>query len=221
MADILGAGVAKALLGKAAVPDELPFVTGSIGLLGTEAELGNDERVRHAAHGRLGFPYREFLPKEGRRAACRSTSTAACSSLRYPMEVNLVGDSRETLRALMPLLQRKDRPALARADREETLRDWWERARSARDGRGAIRSIRSACSGSCRRGCRTTASSPATPGSAANWYARDLKIRRGMMASLSGKLATMGPAVPYAIAAKFAYPGPRGDRAGRATARCR
>ena len=116
VADMLGAGVAKALLGKAAVPDDLPFVTGSIGLLGHEAELDVDERVRHAADGRLELPVLGVAAEaRSTRAACRSTSTARMLSIRYPMELGLVGDAKETLRALLPLLQRKEDRSVARA----------------------------------------------------------------------------------------------------------
>ena len=160
-------------------------------------------------------------PKEGRRAACRSTSTAGCSSLRYPMDVNLVGDSaRDAARAAAAAATRKtDRSWRDRI--EKNVADWWEVLEARAMNERRTRSTRSACSGSSRRACRTTASSRAIRASSASWYARDLKIRRGMMASLSGTLATMGPGVPYAIAAKFAHPDRVGDRAGRATARCR
>src|SRR5581483_5536589 len=144
VADLLGAAVAKALLGRAALPDDLPFVTGSIGLLGTkpswEMMQGCDTLLMIGS----GFPYSEFLPKEGQARGVQIDIEPRMLSLRYPMEVNLVGDSAETLRALIPMLVRKSgcsRHALI------TRR---------------IRSTRSASFGKCRRACRTTASSAPT-----------------------------------------------------------
>ena len=115
------------------LPDDLPFVTGSIGLLGTQAELGADEGLRHAADGRLELPVLG-VPAEGGPGARRADRPRrrACSAIRYPMEVNLVGDARETLRALLPLLERKDGPLLAGGDRARASRDWWELMERAR-----------------------------------------------------------------------------------------
>ena len=205
VAETLGAGVAKALLGKAAVPDALPYVTGSIGLLGTtpswEMMTGCDTLLMVGS----GFPYSEFLPEEGQARGVQIDLDPRMLSLRYPMEVNLVGDSRETLRALLPLLHRKQ-DFRWRARIEASVRRWWEvlEARAMNEAR-PINPQRVFWELSPRLpdDCILTCDS----GSAANWYARDLKIRRGMMASLSGGLATMGPAVPYAIAAKYAHPG--------------
>ena len=126
-------------------------------------------------------------------------------SMRYPMEVNLHGDSAETLRALLPLLEQKTDTRLAREDRRRTSRTGGRRWRTGPCS-PPTRSTRSASPGSCRRACRIGAIITSDSGSCANWYARDLKIRRGMMCSLSGGLASMGAAVPYAIAAKFAHP---------------
>ena len=153
--------------------------------------------------------------RRGRRAACRSTSTARMLGMRYPMEVNLVGDARETLRALLPLLERKAGPLAGGEQIEREVAEWWRACSSARaDGR-PTRSIRSASSGSCRRGCRTTRSSPPTPARRRNWYARDLKMRAGCMASLSGGLATMGCGGAVRDRGEVRVPGPAGDRARR------
>lgn len=203
-AEILGAGVAKALLGKAALPDDLPFVTGSIGLLGTrpsyEMMLNCDTLLMIGSR----FPYTEFLPKEGQARGVQIDLDGRMLSMRYPMEVNLVGDSAETLRALIPLLQRKtDRSWRDFIERE--IREWWQvlesRAMNAADPINPQR-VFWELSPRLPDNCIISADS----GSGTNWYARDVKIRRGMMASLSGGLATMGCGVPYAIAAKFAYP---------------
>ena len=115
----LGAGVAKALLGKDALPDDLPFVTGSIGLLGTKPSWELMQECDTLLMVGTGFPYSEFLPEGTRRAAVQIDLDPTHVGLRYPIEVNLVGDSRETLRALLPLLQQQERPRLARRDRGE------------------------------------------------------------------------------------------------------
>ncbi len=204
-ADVLGAGVAKALLGKAAVPDDLSFVTGAIGLLGTEPswELmsGCDTLLMVGS----GFPYSEFLPAEGRARGVQIDIDGRMLSIRYPMEVGLVGDAAETLQALLPLLERRQDRSW-REHIEAKVAEWWETiAARAMEDANPINPQRvfQELSPRLPDGCILAADS----GSAANWFARNLKIRRGMMASLSGTLATMGPGVPYAIAAKFAHPG--------------
>ncbi|SAK99966.1 thiamine pyrophosphate protein [Caballeronia pedi] len=205
VADKLGAGVAKALLGKAALPDELPFVTGSIGLLGTEPSYkmmnGCDTLLMIGS----GFPYAEFLPKEGAARGVQIDLKADMLSIRYPMEVNLVGDSAETLRALLPLLQQKTDLAW-RKDIEGWVEDWWKtlEKRAITPAKGGVNPQRTVWELSPRVPANAIVTSDS--GSVANWYARDLKVKRGMMCSLSGGLASMGAAVPYAIAAKFAYP---------------
>lgn len=204
VAEKLGAGVAKALLGKAAVPDELPWVTGTIGLLGTEPSdhlmAGCDTLLMIGS----GFPYAEFLPPEGQARGVQIDIQADMLSLRYPMEVSLHGDSAETLRALLPLLE------------EKTDRTWRKKIEHWRERWDQTLSKRALVSAKPINPQRVTFElSPRLPdrailtcdsGSCANWYARDLMIRRDMMASLSGGLASMGAAVPYAIAAKFCHP---------------
>lgn len=204
VAERLGAGVAKALLGKAAVPDDLPFVTGSIGLLGTQPswELMNECDALLMVGS--SFPYSEFLPEEGQARGVQIDLDGRMLNLRYPMEVGLIGDSRQTLRALLPLLQHK-------ADRrwrekvESNVARWWKvtqaRAMAAAEGLNPQR-VFWELSPRLPDHCIVTCDS----GSATNWYARDLKFRRGMSGSLSGGLATMGPAIPYALAAKLAHP---------------
>ncbi|HEY6923943.1 MAG TPA: thiamine pyrophosphate-requiring protein [Steroidobacteraceae bacterium] len=204
VADRLGAGAAKALLGKAVLPDDLPWVTGAIGLLGTQPSdaLMNDCDTLLMIGS--GFPYSEFLPKEGQARGVQIDLAPDMLSLRYPMEVNLVGDAAETLRELLPLLQPKQDTAW-RETIAKNVAAWWQKLES--------RAMQPASPVNPQR--ITWELSPRLPdgviltsdsGSCANWYARDLKIRRGMMASLSGGLASMGAAVPYAIAAKFAHP---------------
>src|SRR5205823_418068 len=203
-AERLGAGIAKALLGKAAVPDELPFVTGSIGLLGTEPSWEMMEGCDTLLMVGSAFPYSEFLPPEGKARGVQIDIDGRMLSLRYPMEINLVGDSKETLRALLPLLKRKtDRSWREKIEHE--IVDWWklmeERAMTSADPINPQR-VFWELSPRLPDNCILAADS----GSTASWYARDLKFRRGMMGSLSGNLATMGPGIPYVIAAKFAFP---------------
>jgi len=204
VAEALGAGVAKALLGKTVLADDLPFVTGCIGLLGTRPSsdlmTGCDTLLMIGT----GFPWSEFLPKTGAARAVQIDIDPAMLSLRYPCEVNLHGDAAETLRLLLPLLERK-------ADRdwrdtiEGWMRDWW--------GTLQARAVTKAHPVNPQR--VVWEMSPRLPdnaivtsdsGSCANWYARDYRVKRGQLASLSGGLASMGAAVPYAIGAKFAHP---------------
>ncbi len=203
-AELLGAGVAKALLGKAALPDDLPFVTGSIGLLGTKPSwdlmTGCDTFLMVGS----SFPYSEFLPAEGQARAVQIDLDGRMLGIRYPMDVNLVGDSAATLRALIPRLKRKEDRSW-REKIEGNVTAWWElmeeRALQEADPLNPQRVFHE-LSLRLPDDCIIAADS----GSAANWYARDIRLRKGMKASLSGTLATMGPGVPYALAAKFAFP---------------
>jgi pyruvate dehydrogenase (quinone) len=204
VADALGAGVAKALLGKAALPDDLPYVTGSIGLLGTKPswELMDDCDTLLVVGS--SFPYSEFLPQEGQARGVQIDHDAKMVGLRYPMEVNLVGDSRATLRELLPLLE----PKQDRSWRETVERNvarWWQTIEArAHEPADPLNPQRLFWELSSR--LPELAILSADSGSSANWYARDVRLRQGMKGSLSGTLATMGPGVPYAIAAKFAFP---------------
>ena len=204
VADTLGAGIAKALLGRAVVPDNVPYVTGSIGLLGTrpsyELMMGCDTLLMVGS----SFPYSEFLPEEGKARGVQIDIDARLIGIRYPMDVHLVGDARETLRALLPHLERKEDRSWQDSIVEQ-VDEWWElMEKRAHDTADPINPqlVFWELSERLPDRCILTADS----GSAANWFARDLKLRSGMMASLSGTLATMGPGVPYAIAAKFAHP---------------
>lgn len=204
VAETLGAGVAKALLGRAALPDDLPFVTGSIGLLGTNPSWEMMSSCDTLLMVGSSFPYSEFLPKEGQARGVQIDVDGRMLSIRYPMEVNLVGDSAVTLEALLPYLEHKSDRSW-REHLEKSIKEWWEMLeKRAMAEANPINPQRVFWELSPRLpdNCIVTSDS----GSAANWYARDLKLRPGMKASLSGGLATMGNGVPYAIAAKFAYP---------------
>jgi pyruvate dehydrogenase (quinone) len=205
VADRLQAGAAKALLGKAALPDDLPWVTGTIGLLGSKPSSDMMDDCDTLLMIGTGFPWSEFLPKTGQARAVQIDIDPTMLGIRYPTEVNLHGDSAETLRALLPLLHQKAetdwRDRIAKA-----MGDWWKLMED--------RALEKANPVNPQR--VTWELSPRLPpdviitsdsGSCANWFARDLRMRRGMMCSLSGGLASMGAAVPYAIGAKFAHPG--------------
>ncbi|MEX2571794.1 MAG: thiamine pyrophosphate-requiring protein [Gemmatimonadota bacterium] len=204
VADILGAGVAKALLGRSVLSDDLPYVTGSIGLLGTEPSWNLMKDCDTLLMVGTSFPYSEFLPEEGQARGIQIDIKPRMLGLRYPMEVNLCGDSSQTLEALIPYLEHKQDRSW-REKVEGDVKRWWEvvedRAMLEAEPINPQR-VFWELSPRLPDGCILTADS----GSAANWWARDLKLREGMMASLSGNLATMGPGVPYAIAAKFAHP---------------
>ncbi len=205
VADRLGAGIAKALLGKMVVPDDLPNVTGSIGLLGTAPSWKMMEDCDTLLMVGSSFPYSEYLPKPGQARGVQVDVDPRKLGLRYPMEINLVGDAKLTLQALLPLLEpRKD--TAWRDKIESDVRDWWRvlEARAMSDATPINpQRVFWELSPQLPDDVILTCDS----GTVASWYARDLKARRGMMGSLSGGLATMGPAVPYALTAKLAYPG--------------
>jgi pyruvate dehydrogenase (quinone) len=203
-AEVLGAGVAKALLGRDVLPDDLPFVTGSIGLLGTrpsyELMSGCDTLLIIGS----SFPYSEWLPKEGQARGVQVDIDPKLISIRYPIEVPLVGDAKETLNELLPRLERKEDRAW-RGEIEANVEHWWRLMEDwAMQDADPINPQRVVweLSKQLPDGCILAADS----GSSTTWFARDLRLRKGMQASLSGTLASMGPAVPYAVAAKFAYP---------------
>src|SRR5918912_773759 len=184
-AELLGAGVAKALLGRTVLPDDLPFVTGPIGLLGSTASYDMMESCDALLMVGTSFPYAEWLPKEGQAKCVEIDIKASMIGIRYPVDVFLVGDAKETLK--------------------ENVREWWriveDRAMQNADPMNPQRVVHE-----LSQRLPDDAIVTADSGSSTNWWARQLRLRRGNMASLSGTLATMGPGVPYAIAAKFAYP---------------
>ena len=204
VADALGAGVAKALLGKDVLPDDLPWVTGAIGLLGTRPsyELMSDCDTLLVIGS--NFPYTQFLPEFDRARGVQIDIDPTMVGLRYPFEVNLVGDAAATLRRLLPMLERKaDRSW--REDIEKNVARWWEvMQRRAMTSADPINPEQVFHELSPR--LPDDAIVAADSGSAANWYARHIRMRGDMRGSLSGTLATMGPGVPYVIGAKYGNP---------------
>ncbi len=204
LAELTGAGVAKALLGKDVLPDDLSYVTGSIGLLGTrpsyELMTGCDTLLIIGSN----FPYSQFLPEYGKARAIQIDIDGKFIGMRYPTEVNLVADAKATLAALLPKIERKEDRSW-RETVERNVSRWWETMeRESMVTADPINPMRITWELSAR--IPDNAIVTADSGSAANWYARTLKLRGGMRGSLSGTLATMGPGVPYAIGAKFAHP---------------
>ncbi|MGN6254779.1 MAG: thiamine pyrophosphate-requiring protein [Solirubrobacterales bacterium] len=204
VADRLGAGVAKALNGRDVLPDDLPFVTGPIGLLGSKPSYemvnGCDTFLMIGS----SFPYAEWLPEEGQARGVQIDIDGRLVGIRYPMEASLVGDARDTLRELIPQLERKEERSW-REEIEAEVERWWEilgeQAMVSAQPLNPLRVFHE-LSPRLPDDCILTADS----GSATNWWARHLKLRKGMRTALSGTLATMCPAVPYAFAAKMAHP---------------
>jgi pyruvate dehydrogenase (quinone) len=203
-ADLLGAGVAKALLGRTVLPDELPFVTGPIGLLGSRPSYELMESCDALLMVGTSFPYAEWLPKEGQAKCVEIDIDASMIGIRYPVDVFLIGDAKATLAELNRRLKRKEERSWREAV-EANVREWWrvveDRAMMSADPMNPQRVVWE-LSARLPDDAIVTADS----GSSTNWWARQLKLRKGNVASLSGTLATMGAGTPYAIAAKFAYP---------------
>ncbi len=204
LAEKVGAGVAKALLGKDVLSDELPYVTGSIGLLGTRPsyELMRDCDTLLIIGS--NFPYTQFLPDFGQARAVQIDIDGRFIGMRYPTEVNLVGDARAVLQRLLPQVQ-KQTDLSWRETVEKHVARWWDTiAKEVAVDAKPVNPMRivSELSERIPENAIVTADS----GSSTNWYARCLKMRGSMRGSLSGTLATMGPGVPYAIGAKFAHP---------------
>ncbi|MET9375650.1 thiamine pyrophosphate-requiring protein [Streptomyces sp. NPDC002992] len=206
LADLLGAGVAKALLGKDVLPDDLPYVTGAIGLLGTRPsyELMRDCDTLLVVGS--SFPYTQFLPEFDQARAVQIDIDPFMVGLRYPFEVNLVGDAKTTLARLLPLLDRKKKNRRWRETVEKNTARWWE----VMERRAAVEAdpinpeyVVHTLDAFLPEDTVIAADS----GSATNWYARHLRMRGRMRGSVSGTLATMGCGVPYALGAKFAHPG--------------
>ncbi|CAN5766681.1 thiamine pyrophosphate-binding protein [soil metagenome] len=204
LADLLGAPIIKALLGKAAIPDDSPFTTGGIGLLGTRPSQEAVEACDTLFMIGTSFPYMEFLPKPDQARAVQLDIDPVRIGLRYPVEVGLVGDTGQTLAHLLPLLQRKqDRSFLEKA--QKGMQEWAElmEERSTRQdlpmkpqvvARALGQQLPNNAIVSCDSGTNTT------------WWARHIPVKRGQLHSVSGNLASMACGLPYAIAAQVAHP---------------
>jgi pyruvate dehydrogenase (quinone) len=204
VADLLGAGVAKPLLGKDVLADDLAYVTGSIGLLGTRPSYEMMMNCDTLLTVGSSFPYTQFLPAFDQARAVQIDIDGKYIGMRYPYEVNLVGDAAATLRALIPHLQRKEERSWREGIEADVAR-WWEvmEAEAMVDA-DPVNPMRLFHELSAR--LPGNAIVTADSGSSANWYARQLRFRGDMRGSLSGNLATMGPGVPYGIGAKFGCP---------------
>lgn len=204
-AEILGAPIIKALLGKAAVPDHSPYTTGPIGLLGTKPSQEAMESCDTLLMVGSSFPYIEFMPKPGQARCVQIDINPIRIGLRYPAEVGIVADSRKTLQALLPHLRRhEDRSFLKEA--QEGMKDWWE----FMDKLGTSDSMPmkpQVVAHELGKRLRDDAIVTCDSGTIATWWARHIPARRGQIHTLSGNLATMAPGLPYALAAQLAYPG--------------
>ena len=204
IAETLGAPIAKALLGKACVPDDSPYTTGSIGLLGTPASQMIMEECDTLLIVGAAFPYIEFYPKPGAARCVQIDVNPTNIALRYPVEVGLVGDSKKSLELLLPKLQRKEKRDLLKSA-QEMMKDWWEYM----DKLAAIDTMPmkpQVVAHELGKRLRSDSIVTCDSGTIATWFARQIPARRGMKMTLSGNLATMAPGLPYAMAAQIAYP---------------
>ncbi len=204
VAETLGAPIVKALLGKAAGPDDSPYTTGGIGLLGTRPSQEALEGCDTLMMVGTSFPYIEFLPKPGQARAVQIDLDPMRVGLRYPVEVGLVGDCRRTLKALLPLLRRnQDRSFLEQA--QSGMKSWWKlmEERGTRQDKPMKPQV---VAWELGKRLSSTAIVSADSGTITTWWARHIPVRRGQMHSVSGNMASMANALPYAIAAQIAYP---------------
>jgi pyruvate dehydrogenase (quinone) len=204
IAELLGAPIIKALLGKAAVPDDSPYTTGGIGLLGTKPSQEAMEDCDTLLMVGTSFPYIEFMPKPGQARGVQIELDPKRIGLRYPVEVGLVGDSRNTLRELIPLLKRKEERKFLQAA-QAGMKDWWElmEKRATRQDKPMKPQV---VAWELGKRLRNDAIVSCDSGTIATWWARHILARRGQMHTLSGTLATMAPGLPYTIAAQVAFP---------------
>jgi pyruvate dehydrogenase (quinone)/pyruvate oxidase len=204
LAEVLGAPIIKALLGKAAVPDMSPYTTGGIGLLGTKPSIEAMNSCDTLLIVGASFPYIEFYPKPGSVRAVQVEIDPKRIGLRYPVEVGLVGDSRRTIQELLPRLRRKDdRDFLSKA--QQGMKDWWE-LMQARGTRNDTPMKPQVLAWELGKRLAENAIISSDSGTITTWWARQIPAKRGQMFSCSGNLATMAPGLPYTIAAQIAYP---------------
>jgi len=203
-AELLGAPIIKALLGKAAVPDDSPYTTGGIGLLGTKPSQEAIEDCDTLLMVGTSFPYIEFMPKPGQARGVQIELDPKRIGLRYPVEMGLIGDSRDTLRELIPLLRRKEERGFLNAA-QAGMKDWM-RAMEEQGTRRDKPMKPQVVAWELGKLLRDDAIVSCDSGTIATWWARQILAKRGQMHSVSGTLATMAPGLPYTIAAQVAYP---------------
>ena len=207
VAEVLQGPIIKALLGKAAVPDDSPYTTGGIGLLGTRPSQDAMENCDTLLMVGTSFPYIEFLPKPGQARAVQIDMDPVRIGLRYPVEVGVVGDSRAALKNLLPLLRRNEQTngASFLKTAQEGMRDWWQ-LMEERSGDDQTPMNPQVVAWELDKRLAPNAIVSSDSGTVATWFARQIRIRRGQMCSLSGTLASMANGLPYTIAAQVAYP---------------
>jgi pyruvate dehydrogenase (quinone) len=204
VAELLGAPIVKALLGKAAVPDDCPYTTGSVGLLGTKASQEALEDCDTLLMAGTSFPYIEFYPKPGDVRAVQIDIDPVRIGLRYPVEVGIVADCKRTLQALIPRLKRNKHRGFMESTQKE-MRKWWElmEKRGTRQDKPMKPQV---VAWELGKRLRNDAIISCDSGTIATWFARQIPVKRGQKHSLSGTLATMANGLPYTIAAQIAYP---------------
>jgi pyruvate dehydrogenase (quinone)/pyruvate oxidase len=204
IAELLAAPIAKPLLGKCVVPDDSPYTTGPVGLLGTAPSQEVLEDCDTLLMVGTSFPYLEFMPKPGQAKGVQIDIDPKRISLRYPVDVGLVGDSKVVLQHLIPLLQRKDDRGFLKMA-QAGMKDWWERMekQATRMDKPMKPQVPAWELG---KRLRSDAIVSCDSGTIATWWARHVPARKGQMHSLSGTLATMAPGLPYTLAAQVAYP---------------
>jgi pyruvate dehydrogenase (quinone) len=204
VAELLGAPVVKAMLGKAVLPDDSPYTTGGIGLVGTAPSQTAMEECDTLLMVGTSFPYMEFLPKPGQARGVQIDLDPTRIGLRYPVEVGLAGDSAATLRSLIPMLKRKEnRKFLQKA--QDGMKDWWklmEQRATRRDKPMKPQVV----AWDLGKRLRNDAIVACDSGTIATWWMRQIPARRGQMHTISGTLASMACGMPYAIGAQVAHP---------------
>ncbi|HVW00633.1 MAG TPA: thiamine pyrophosphate-binding protein, partial [Planctomycetaceae bacterium] len=204
VAETLGAPIIKPLLGKAVVPDDCPYTTGGIGLLGTKPSQEALEECDTLLMVGTSFPYIEFYPKPSKARGIQIDADASRIGLRYPVEVGLVGDSRRTLQSLLPLLERKeDRSFLEQA--QQGMQEW-NKLMLERATRMEKPMKPQVVAHEIGKRLPDNAIVSCDSGTIATWWARHIPAKKGQMHSISGTLATMACGLPYTIGAQIAYP---------------
>jgi pyruvate dehydrogenase (quinone) len=204
VAELLGAPIIKALLGKGVVPDDSPYTTGGIGLLGTSPSEDALKECDTLLIVGSSFPYIEFYPAPGQAKAVQIDADPTRIALRYPVELGLVGDAKNTLAELLPLLKaRDDRTFLEKA--QHAMHDWWT-LMDTRAKRDDVPMKPQTITAAVNEMLHDDAIVVSDSGTITSWFARHIKARRGQSFSLSGNLATMACGLPYAIGAQVAFP---------------